>query len=423
MIPEDWTLEEANGLCSQISVGIVVRPAQYYVEEGSGVRTFRSANVGEGFVKDRDWIYISAEGHRLNQKSALKSGDVLVVRTGYPGTACVVSDEFSGSNCIDIIFARPINDRITSGFLCLFTNSEYGKKQVLDGQGGMAQQHFNVGAFKELLIPLPPLIEQRRIARFLDGWDVAIETREKLVAAKQRRLDWIRLRVLTGASRLSGHTKPWKTSALAEVLTEHGEASTGKEEVYSVSVHLGLVNQIEHLGRSFAADSTAHYNRVNPGDIVYTKSPTGQFPLGIIKQSKVDKAVIVSPLYGVFAPATRALGTVVDALLASPSAAARLLAPVVQKGAKNTIAVTNRNFLQAKLFLPTDEKEIEALCDLVEAAQAELKVHRDELNLLRREKRGLMQKLLTGDWRVPEGVDRLIPNSDVAVKLAKEVRA
>lgn len=73
----------------------------------------------------------------------------------------------------------------------------------------------------------------------------------------------------------------------------------------SVTVRKGLINQIEHLGRSYAAVDTGHYNRVLPGDIVHTKSPAGDFPLGIIKQSKILAEVIVSPLYGVFTPTNR----------------------------------------------------------------------------------------------------------------------
>lgn len=89
----------------------------------------------------------------------------------------------------------------------------------------------------------------------------------------------------------------WKQQKLSEVLFEHGEKSTGAEEVFSVSVHKGVINQVEHLGRSFSAANTDNYKRVFPGDIIYTKSPTGEFPYGIIKQSKVAKPVIVSPLW------------------------------------------------------------------------------------------------------------------------------
>jgi type I restriction enzyme S subunit len=323
----------------------------------------------------------------------------------------VVPPELDGSNCIDIIFARPKQDQILPSYLCLFTNSDFGKKQILDGQGGLAQQHFNVGAYKELQVPLPPLGEQECIGAILEAWEAAIAAAGKLFAAKERRLDWIRSEVLTGNVRLPGFARPWQTVPLNKVLTEHGLTSTGREEVHSVSVHHGLVNQIEHLGRSFAAANTDHYNRVLPGDIVYTKSPTGDFPLGIIKQSRLDKAAIVSPLYGVFTPASRELGTIMDALFASPAAAERLLAPVVQKGAKNTIAVTNKNFLKAQLHLPTDQREIVALSEMVEAARAELDVHQTELKLFRTQKRGLMQKLLTGQWRAPESIDALLPKA------------
>lgn len=263
--------------------------------------------------------------------------------------------------------------------------------------------------FLQIPVTWPDLPQQQRIAALLDAWDEAIAVAERLVAAKMRRLDWVRAKILTGRIRLPGFDRQWQTTKLGRVLTEHGETSTGLEEVHSVSVQSGLVNQIEHLGRSFAAASTDHYNRVRPGDIVYTKSPTGNFPLGIIKQSKLEKAAIVSPLYGVFTPASRELGNMIDALCASPSAAERLLAPVVQKGAKNTIAVTNKNFLTAQMHLPTDQREIEALSGLVDGARLELDVHRAELKLLRNQKRGLMQKLLTGQWRVPESIDALLP--------------
>jgi type I restriction enzyme S subunit len=305
----------------------------------------------------------------------------------------------------NMMAAIPHEAQITSEFLYSFLRTiDLGKFVQVGAVPSVNQQHLS-----EIPICLPPLQEQRRIAALLDAWGEAITSYEKLTAAKELRLDWLRAKVLTGKIRLDGFEKPWQSGPISSVLTEHGQTSTGHEEVHSVSVHQGLINQIEHLGRSFAAANTDHYNRVLPGDIVYTKSPTGDFPLGIIKQSRLDKAAIVSPLYGVFTPASRELGTIMDTLFASPAAAERLLAPVVQKGAKNTIAVTNKNFLKAQLHLPTDQREIVALSELVEAARAELEVHQAELKLLRNQKRGLMQKLLTGQWRVPESIDALLP--------------
>ena len=84
-------------------------------------------------------------------------------------------------------------------------------------------------------------------------------------------------------------------------MRERKTRSTGKE-VYSLSVLKGLVNQVEHFGDSFAAEDTSKYKVVCPGDVVYTKFPTGEFKWEIVKQSMIDKDVIVSPLYGIFIP-------------------------------------------------------------------------------------------------------------------------
>ena len=168
-IPEEWCIKTAKEVCSKISVGIVVKPAQYY--ESNGIKCFRSANVREGYLEDHNWVYISEESNNLNAKSKLHSGDVLIVRTGYPGTSCVVPQEYDGTNCIDIIFARPKAELILSHYLSCFINSSLGKKQVLYGQGGLAQKHFNVNALNQMKIVLPSIDEQKKITAFLTNVD------------------------------------------------------------------------------------------------------------------------------------------------------------------------------------------------------------------------------------------------------------
>lgn len=286
-------------------------------------------------------------------------------------------------------------------FYGAFLNTGIGKKRVQSlavGSTSVAAIYWK--DIKTLRVPLPPLAEQRKIVAILRTWDEALEKLNALRALNIRRRVWLRTQLFTGKVRLPGFTDEWRKVPLSDVLHEHGSKSTGAEEVYSVSVHKGLVNQVEHLGRSFSAASTDHYNRVLPGDIVYTKSPTGDFPLGIIKQSKIDREVIVSPLYGVFTPQSYALGVILDALFESPLAARNYLHPLVQKGAKNTIAVTNKQFLEGKLHLPMDPDEQAAIADVVNASHAELACLDAEIKALTDQKRGLMQKLLTGEWRV-----------------------
>lgn len=249
-------------------------------------------------------------------------------------------------------------------------------------------------------VPVPPLAEQLKIAEILRTWDDAIQITEAHIAGLRMRRDWLRREVLTGRVRMGDHVSPWSKKQLGGVLTEHKQRSSGVEEVFSVSVHKGLVNQKEHLGRSFAAANTGHYNLVNFGDIVYTKSPTGDFPLGIIKRSSAPDGVIVSPLYGVFTPQNPDLGVILDAYFESPRAVQNYLSPLVQKGAKNTISITNQGFLSGHLNLPDSPEEQSDLATLLIASREEIAAAQRKSELLHIQKRGLMQKLLTGQVRV-----------------------
>lgn len=71
--------------------------------------------------------------------------------------------------------------------------------------------------------------------------------------------------------RFPGFSGPWAYEPLSSVLTEHKVKNGGGHEVFSVSMESGIVNQIEHLGRSFAAADTSHYNVGHRFDVVYTK--------------------------------------------------------------------------------------------------------------------------------------------------------
>lgn len=156
-IPSMWKLKRCADICTRICVGIVIQPTQYYVE--SGVPAFRSANIRENGIDPSNLVFISHESNEKLAKSQVKAGDILSVRTGYPGTSAVVPEHFAGANCIDILISTP-SAQVVSEYLCDWINSPFGKEQVLRQQGGMAQQHFNVGEMRELLVALPSREEQ-----------------------------------------------------------------------------------------------------------------------------------------------------------------------------------------------------------------------------------------------------------------------
>jgi type I restriction enzyme S subunit len=163
-VPREWRLMRCVDICSRICVGIVIQPTQYYVD--AGVPALRSANVREDGIDPSNFVYIAEKSNQILSKSQLRAGDIVSVRTGYPGTSAVVPLEFQGANCIDILISTP-SAIVDSDYLCFWINSSFGKEQVLRQQGGMAQQHFNVGEMRELLVALPALAEQAAICEKL----------------------------------------------------------------------------------------------------------------------------------------------------------------------------------------------------------------------------------------------------------------
>jgi type I restriction enzyme S subunit len=106
----------------------------------------------------------------------------LIVRTGVPGISCVVPAEYDGSNCIDIIFARPNPAIMTSEFLSRFMNTSTAKRQAFKARTGIAQQHLNVGAVQRIEVPIPPLKEQKEIVNVLRACDDKVDALEQELA-------------------------------------------------------------------------------------------------------------------------------------------------------------------------------------------------------------------------------------------------
>ena len=155
----------------------------------------------------------------------------------------------------------------------------------------------------------------------------------------------------------------------------------------------GIVNQIEHLGRSFAAADTSQYNIGHRFDVVYTKSPLKAFPFGIVKQCKFDGEVALSPLYGVFTPKNPHVGLMIEAYFEAPERARAFLSPLCQKGAKNTLQITNTTFVSGRMPLPTEEGEQQMIAECLKSADAVIEAQWRKVEALRFHKKGLMQQL------------------------------
>lgn len=194
----------------------------------------------------------------------------------------------------------------------------------------------------------------------------------------------------------------WQHTKLSELLSEakkrNEDLKYGKDEVLSVSGELGIVNQIEHLGRSYAGASVHNYHVVETGDIVYTKSPLKANPFGIIKLNK-GKAGIVSTLYAVYKVNNKTCyGPWLDYYFSLDANTNRYLRPLVKKGAKNDMKINNAYVLHDRIFAPgiPEQKRIAAFFTVVDNKIAELK---QKKALLEQYKKGVMQKLFSQELR------------------------
>jgi type I restriction enzyme S subunit len=154
-------------LVREAVVGIVVQPAKYYVDASCGVPALRGTNVDEGEISTVDLVEISHEGNRLHPRSHLIAGDVVVVRTGDAGTACVVPDWAIGWNCIDLVIVRT-NRATEPQYIEHALNAARRNTAIAAAASGSIQQHFGVGALLDLPVGWRGPDEQKRVVASAD---------------------------------------------------------------------------------------------------------------------------------------------------------------------------------------------------------------------------------------------------------------
>ena len=321
---------------------------------------------------------------------------------GYPFGAVKRLDDYENGAISTLYICFNTNDKMNSDLLKEYFETDKWHEEIykiaVEGARNHGLLNVAVGDFFNTKHVLPTNNhEQEKIAKFLIEINTKIDLLENKHKAYQDFKKYLMQKIFAQELRFKSadgeQYSDWKERNLYEFLTEHKLKSTGNEEVYSVSVHKGLVNQKEHLGRDFSAPDTSKYNLVKPGDIVYTKSPTGDFPLGIIKQSRVDKNVIVSPLYGVFTPETYALGYILNDYFESNVNTHNYLHPIVQKGAKNTMNITNKTFLSKTLFVPTDVNEQQKIAECFSKVNDSIRNIEIQQNKVNEFKKGLLQQM------------------------------
>ena len=395
ILPGDWDVYMLGDCLSRVERPVEVKPNELYTQIGirsHGKGLFYKEPIAGATLGNKAVFWIEPDCFIVNIVFAWEQA---IGKTTQSEVGMIGSHRFP--------MYRPVNDRVDIDYLISYFLTKRGTDILEAASPGGAGRNKTLGQdrFLKSKIVLPPIEEQQKIAAILTTQDRVIELKEKRLAEKQRQKKYLMQQLLTGKKRLPGFSGEWKNIKLCEVLSERKEKNVEQNlRICSVAVQKGVVDQVEHLGRSYAANDTSNYSVAHYGDIIYTKSPTGDFLYGIVKQNLLQEKVAVSPLYGVFTPMTFGLGYFLHTYFQSAICARNYLLPIVQKGAKNTINITNDTFISSKLYLPLDVEEQKAIADTFIAADREIDLLRQDIEQEKQKKKALMQLLLTGIVRV-----------------------
>ncbi len=196
--------------------------------------------------------------------------------------------------------------------------------------------------------------------------------------------------------RIKGFNDAWEYSYLyncLDISTEvNKENKYGKDEGLSVSDDFGVVNQIKHLGRSYAGKSVSGYKILLPGQIVYTKSPLRDKPFGIIKENNYQ-AGIVSVLYAVYNVKEGIFSKYIQRYFEPKQRINKYLIPLVNKGAKNTMNISDEMSLNGKITKPVTICEQQAICSYFDKVDELISTASSRLASLKQVKEASLQAM------------------------------
>lgn len=296
-----------------------------------------------------------------------------------------------------------LRTKINSKYLFNILQTESFVGQVLLNCTGTSYPAINPNSLSNLTIRITEnFSEQEQIATYFCTLDILIQSMIKKITT---------LKQLKSASLLSmfpqtGETKPrirfegfegdWEKKNLNMCLSISTEKNIsdnyGIEDVLSVSDDFGVMNQIELLGRSYAGKSVRNYGILKKGEIVYTKSPLKSKPFGIIKQNTY-RTGIVSVLYAVY---TAKDGISADYIHYYFDPAWRLNAymrPLVNKGAKNTMNISNETALDGFIMIPQNIAEQQQIASFFRSLDTQISLEAQRLEKLKQIKSACLDKM------------------------------
>lgn len=340
---------------------------------------------------------VTQEGIKNSSARVLPAGTVVFSRTATVGKSTILARKMATSQD----FANFVcGERIYNRYLMQLLRGMTREWHRL--MAGSTHNTIYMPAFQSLLIALPPRREQEKISEILSSCDATIDQTRALITAKQQRKKFLMQKLLTGTKRLPGFKEEWKShhcGTLCERVTRKNKK--GCSNVLTISGTLGLVSQEEYFNKRIAGKDVSGYFLLKRGELAYNKSSSHGYPFGAIKMLTRYEEGVVSTLYICFRLQPGAADPSFVQHFFESHEFNRELYAIAQEGARNhgLLNVSPDEFFNTLLHFPPLAEQ-RAISKVLTAAASEITLLEEKHTSLQLLRRGLMQKLLTGEIRV-----------------------
>lgn len=408
-VPDGWQIKKLKDILIEGRLGGNYENA----EANNGIPVIKMGNIDRATIKI-DKIQYLPENETYNQEDVLVRGDLLFNTRNtleLVGKVAIWNNELPfavyNSNLMRMKFDSSFVE--STWFMNRAFNSYYGLRQLR----GIATGTTSVAAIygrdlASIKFLLPPLHEQRAIARLLSIWDTAIHTAEQLIAQKELRKKWLMQQLLTGKRRLpgfggeNGAEGEWKEVRLGKLFNPIRNVNDGGDShsIMTISSRLGLIAQEDKFDRVIAGESLKKYTQLIRGDFAYNKGNSKTYPMGCIYRLEEKKSALVPFVYICFRPSDLVDGEFYKHWFLAHGLDSQLN-KIITSGARGDglLNVNTDDFFNLKILYPP-KKEQTAIALVLQAADKEIGLLKAKAEKLREQKKGLMQVLLTGRVRI-----------------------
>lgn len=407
-LPKGWKDGTLGQLIAQPVSGVSVLGEDKKPEAGMpGV--LRLSCVTNGRFNPHDVKYpLPSEVSRLGVTAERET--ILVSRSNTPslvGASAFVPKDYPHAFLPDTLWLlRPHDTEAVSmrwlSFMLLSAPYRLALQRIASGTSD-SMKKIQKGAFLKLKAPTPPLSEQRKIADILTTWDEGLTQLDALIEAQERRKKALMQQLLTGRRRLKGFSKPWKRFRFSELLEAQDRyVEFDDDHTYS------LVSIRRRSGGVFFREAlqggdikTKVMKRVHTGDFLISRMQVVHGALGMVRPE--CDGMYASDSYDVLIAKNEKVLHMPFLDWMSRMRSFWHLAYISSHGVhieKMTFKLSD--FMHEKINLPDDLEEQRQITAILDTADQQLTLLRTQRTALDQQKRGLMQRLLTGKLRVKD---------------------